>query len=285
MKLHRVKHTIKRLSPEERVAGAGALLVLLGSFFPWYSVVFNYDKDPIIENGFTGDLGVIGFVAFLLALFALINLASENLHIKLPSFGYTKEQIMMFFMGESAFLILLLIAVYTKRSFDFTNASLRFGIWMALIGALVGTFAAYAQVQKKNQKNVEAFFDHAEEEEATEEAEDDDGEMSFRQKMEMEAQKNQEEEIEAAAEQTELADFVDNDEDEAEIMVEETEVTLEVEEEPLEADSSQSDFFKKEAGVSQEEETMEEADEEENNKTKDKGIDAISMDFYDDEEE
>ena len=162
MSLRRIKHTFLRLTGEEKVIGLGALLVLIGSFMPWYSVVLNFDKKSITYNGFGGDLGVVGFVVFLMVLLSIIVLIGEHLHIKLPQLGYEKEQILFFLMGESAFLVLLSIAVYTKRSLDFTNAELRFGIYFALAGAFLGAFAAFAQIQKLKKKEVHEFFEHDE---------------------------------------------------------------------------------------------------------------------------
>lgn len=164
MKLYRIKHALMRLSPEERAAGVGCLLIFFGSFMPWYSATFSADQKTVIENGFSGDLGVIGFVVFLLTILTGLYLMGENMHVKLPTFGYIKDKIVLFLMGQSAFLLLLLVGVYTKRSLDFTNAELRFGIYTALIGAVVGTFAMFAQLQKANKKEVEAFFGQSEDE-------------------------------------------------------------------------------------------------------------------------
>ena len=163
MNLRRIKHMFLRLSPEERMAGIGAILVLVGAFLPWYSVVFSFNEKGVTESGFTGDLGVVGFVVFLLTLLSLAFLMGSHLNFKLPHFGFHKDKIILFLLGESAFLLLLTIAIYTKRSFEYTNAELRFGLYLALIGAFIGTFAAFAQIQKKQKKDVEEFFSHPEE--------------------------------------------------------------------------------------------------------------------------
>lgn len=165
MNLQRIKHTLLRLSPEEKVLSIGSLLVLLGSFMPWYSVETGFERAASHENAFSGDLGVIGFVVFLFMIINLLLLLGESLHIKIPTFGHKKENVLLFLMAESAFLVLLIIAIYTKRSLDFTNAELRFGIYTALVGTCLGSFAAFAQLQKKERKSVEEFFGHEEPEE------------------------------------------------------------------------------------------------------------------------
>jgi hypothetical protein len=165
MNLQRIKHTLLRLSPEEKVLSIGSLLVILGSFMPWYSVETGFERAASHENAFSGDLGVIGFVVFLFMIINLLLLLGESLHIRIPTFGHKKENILLFLMAESAFLVLLIIAIYTKRSLDFTNAELRFGIYTALVGTCLGSFAAFAQLQKKERKSVEEFFGHEEAEE------------------------------------------------------------------------------------------------------------------------
>ena len=158
MNLQRIKHMLLRLSTEEKVLGAGALTIIISSFMPWYSVILNYNERMTTESGFTGDLGVIGFVVFILVLIALAFLMSGYLHFKMPKFGYRKEQILLFLMGESAFLLLLTIAIYTKRSIEYTNAGIRFGLYISLIGAFMGVFAAYSQNQKIIRKETHEFF-------------------------------------------------------------------------------------------------------------------------------
>jgi len=163
MNLRRIKHTLMRMSPEEKVIGIGSLVILSGTVMPWYTVVMNFDNKPDIATGFTGDLGVIGFVIFLMSLLSLLVLVAENMRIPLPQFGYKKEQILFFFLGQTFFLTLLTMAIYTKRSLGFTDAGLRFGIYMVLLGAFFGGLSAFALIQKSRKHEVEEFFHHDDE--------------------------------------------------------------------------------------------------------------------------
>ena len=124
MNLRRIKHALFRLSNEEKMVGLGSLLVLFSTFMPWYSVVFNFNEEGLTESGFSGDLGVIGFVTFLLTGMALATLVAENSSFKLPNFGYKKEQIILFLMGESAFLLLLTLAALLLGELDFQGKTI-----------------------------------------------------------------------------------------------------------------------------------------------------------------
>jgi hypothetical protein len=164
MSLRGIKHAFLRLSAEEKVVSLGILIVLIGAFLPWYSVIYNFDRKSVTESGFSGDIGVIGFVVFILALLAGLALLGDALRFRLPDFGFKKEKIVLFLMGENAFLILLALTIYTKRSLEFTSAELRFGLYMALLGAIIGAFAAFAQAQKLAKKEVREFFGQDEDE-------------------------------------------------------------------------------------------------------------------------
>jgi len=168
MNLRRIKHTLLRLTAEEKVIGIGSLVMLLGTLMPWYSVVMSFDKKTLTETGFSGDLGVIGFVVFIMSLITILVMIGENMHLPLPHFGYKREQILFFFLGESFFITLLTMAIYTKRSLDFTDAGIRFGLYMVLLGAFFGALSAFALIQKTKKKQVSEFFSHEQEQEEDE---------------------------------------------------------------------------------------------------------------------
>lgn len=227
MNLRRIKHTLLRMSTEEKVIGIGALAIFFGSFMPWYSVVMNFDKKAITETGFSGDLGVIGFVIFLLSLLSILMLVAENMHLPLPRFGYKREQIIFFFLAESFFLTLLTMAVYTKRSLDFTDAGLRFGIYLVLLGAFFGGLSAFALIQKTKKQEVSEFFSHEQEEEREEPSETPDGDELERRVPEQM--------------------YFEQDVQPLEVIEEKEEI--EKTPEPPKIKANQMDYFKREAGV------------------------------------
>ena len=79
-----------RLSPEEKMAGIGALVVLVSTFLPWFSIIFKFENQTTV-SGFSGDLGVIGFVIFLLTAMSMSFLMAEHLHLRIPNFGFKKN--------------------------------------------------------------------------------------------------------------------------------------------------------------------------------------------------
>lgn len=148
MNFRRLKHTLLRLSLEEKVIGIGTILMMIFCFFPWYTTTSIVDKTTSTEFGLSGDLGVIGFVIFLMSFLGLLAMVSENLHLPFPKFGHKRENIVFFFTGQATFLTLLTLAVYTKRSLDFTNADIRFGLYATLAIGFFSALAAFRLIQK-----------------------------------------------------------------------------------------------------------------------------------------
>jgi len=178
MNLRRVKHTMLRLSPEEKGVGIGGLLVIFGSFMPWYRVNDIIREKVSTSYGFSNDVGIIGIVVFLIVILSLIVLIADHLHFYLPKFGYKKEQIILFLMGESAFLNLILIAIYTKRSLIPMHASLGFGIYIALAGSLIGVLSAFAQSQKIKKSENRTLPDYSNDERPTDHQEEYDSQSA-----------------------------------------------------------------------------------------------------------
>ena len=242
MNLRRIKNTLLRLTAEEKVIGIGSLLMLFGTFLPWYSVVMSFDKKSLTETGFSGDLGVIGFVIFLMSLISILVLIGENMQLPLPRFGYKREQILFFFLAESFFLTLLVMAVYTKRSLDFTDAGLRFGIYAVLLGSFFGSLSAFALIQKTKRTEVKEFFSHEQEEEKTEYAATPDQEELERRVPEPMYFEEDLRGVEVAEEAANLAPVEEIPEDEPIENVRELPKTQ----------TAQSNYFKREAGVEKE---------------------------------
>ncbi len=163
MKFKRIKHILIRLSHEEKTILIGGLAVIIGAFLPWYSTTLNFNGNPMTENGFSGDLGVIGFTATLLIILSLLFVISKHFYLPLPQFGQQKNKIILFLTGQSAFLILLTMAIYTKRSLDFTNAEINFGLYTSLLGSCIAVFATFAQIQRESSKEARTLFEQGNE--------------------------------------------------------------------------------------------------------------------------
>lgn len=163
MNFRRIKHTLKRLSMEEKIIGLGSIIVIIGCFLPWYNSNNIVSNQGVIEYGLTGDLGVIGFVILLMSFLGMLAMISENMRLPFPKFGYKRESVVFFFIGQSAFLTLLTMAIYMKRAFIALDADLRFGLYLVLTASFLSALAAFSLIRKTRQKEVVELFTHEDE--------------------------------------------------------------------------------------------------------------------------
>jgi len=191
-------------------------------------------------------------------------------------------------MGENAFLVLITIAIYTKRSLEFTDAELRFGIYLILIGAFLGAFSAFAQIQKLKREKVQEFFEHEEpplnEEEPIETPVENTKPATDNKPIEPTKNIEEPELFEESQSKPEPDPEVEEIITEDEMIEEIDEVIETVEPEPLEP-RGQGDYFTREAGIPDNvsEEKEESKPETESGKGDDKDKANISMNFYEDQ--
>lgn len=263
MNLRRIKHTLLRLSLEEKVISLGAIVNMVGCFLPWYTS--NVIDKTLTEYGLSGDLGVVGFVIFLMSLLGLLALVSENMHLPFPKFGHKRESIVFFFMGQAAFLTLLTMAIYTKRSLDFTDADLRFGIYMVLTAAFLSALAAFSLIRKTRPKLQMEFFEPEESNETegileNSEENETEGEITEA-SMNFQEDKELMDEIDQAFEEKEtgsrLASTEKEESDPSPIKKTQETISIEPSEKSEEVIPNQANYFTKEAGVGKKEEDKE----------------------------
>lgn len=147
MSTSRFKHMLVRMCPEEKAIAVALATLMISQFLPWFSVQLNSNQANI-ENGISGSLGVIGFVILLMSLIGLLYLTSDYLNLPAPKLSYAREQVILFFSAESAFLALLCIAIYKRMSLEYTQADLRFGLYLTVASSIIAAFSSYALKQK-----------------------------------------------------------------------------------------------------------------------------------------
>lgn len=170
MSLRQFRHFISRLSNEEKVLSISAIGFMTSCFLPWYSSINNFQEATQIEYGLTGEIGIIGFICFLFGGIGMSILLSKYFNLPIPQIKGNKDKVIFLIMSQAAFLFLLALAMYSKKSLGFTNAEIRFGLYSALGFACFALFSAYAQLQKNEKMQAESLIDIKQEMEARAEA-------------------------------------------------------------------------------------------------------------------
>jgi hypothetical protein len=116
------------------IAAGGALVLLISCFMTWYSL------GPASVDGTHEGLGkLVALLAFVALVVVAVELFASNVTLPLPS-----SLILIGIGGLSALLVL--IKVLDK---PYSGLSLGFGIWLALIAAIVLAVGGYLKMQEE----------------------------------------------------------------------------------------------------------------------------------------
>jgi hypothetical protein len=154
MRKKQLGHRIKALDLEKKVLSATSMLAIVACFLPWYGI-----NSRVIANGWWNAFGSIGSVAgYVVTLFALATLGIISLQVLKPEWNiqqklmFKESSILLFLSAQSFFVTLLFIPVYSQYSLiNASSSGTRFGIYIALISALISAITAFAY-QKRTEK-------------------------------------------------------------------------------------------------------------------------------------
>jgi hypothetical protein len=150
MPAKRIKQLFTGLPFERKLIGAGALLLALSVFLPWYQDLDSF-KTGDIFLGITGPLYLLGLSLLGLAVADIAIIVSGEFGKKLPMFAVKPSS---FFLGSgiAAFYLLLAInSVYFHNKFgvNITIKESQFGMFLAFIASSLVTIGGYLSGREK----------------------------------------------------------------------------------------------------------------------------------------
>ncbi|MBI4994379.1 hypothetical protein HZC21_01890 [Candidatus Peregrinibacteria bacterium] len=150
MTLSRIKETFLRLPRHIKLIGAGSLILGISTLLPWYADLDSYKiGDQFL--GITGPASFVGIVILLLSVGSLWLFSYRLLERKVPRLP-VREPIFHLFVGiESVFLLLIVNSIFFHPKFgvNITLKESRFGMTLAIIGAVILVIGAYFQNKKE----------------------------------------------------------------------------------------------------------------------------------------
>lgn len=155
------------LELEEKILNCGAFVALLGVFLPWIGGE-QLGGELVSFSGFGFYTTVIGIAVFGLELFVLlitlVPLTGGPPLVRKRS----RELVRLLLTGQATILILAALSVLIRVTIvDLRRMEIRFGIYVALIGALVALFEAFLRFQEQRRSAVQELFHHPEQSERT----------------------------------------------------------------------------------------------------------------------
>ncbi len=156
--LHRV---FLNLELEERILNIGALIAAVGVILPWISGPWG-GQDEQVFGGFGFFTSFIGASVFLLQI-VLIAILFVPLLGGPVIVTQSRRHIVRFFLSLIAsVLILASLSVLTKVTLEFPRMTLRFGVYVTLIGSLISTLYTYLLYREQRRHEVRELFHHPE---------------------------------------------------------------------------------------------------------------------------
>src|SRR5579862_3050303 len=138
-----------RLTLAQCLLASGGLLVILGTFLPWYSVTFTLFLQQQVTN-ITGWDVPTGKATLILGIAALVFVALQALRVRLPEALVEREVVLYMAAGIEAFVLGLLYLLDGPRIIStggFYSSAPGIGLYIALIGA--ATIAAGGYLRQR----------------------------------------------------------------------------------------------------------------------------------------
>ncbi len=140
-----------KLTPAQWVLASGGLLMLLGTFLPWYAVtlVVPGQQQSTIISGWDVPTGK---ATLLLGMLALALLALQLLNVKLPAMVSDREVLIYLALGVESFLFALLYLLDGPRiltSGGFYTAGTGIGLYLVLAGSIAIAAGGYLRTHDR----------------------------------------------------------------------------------------------------------------------------------------
>jgi hypothetical protein len=160
---HRFLRSLQAMEFEDRVLHSASLISLISLFFPWLSSMKTYENDALSSTGFGFRTGYIGHSIFLLQVFLLL-LALIPLFGGPALFQKTQRIFLKFTCSAlSTVLLLSCFSILLRVTFEVSNADIRFGIYLSIIGSFVATLYAFLRYEEHQRSSAQELFHHPDE--------------------------------------------------------------------------------------------------------------------------
>jgi hypothetical protein len=142
----RITQIIAELPFEKKLAGLGALVMIISLFFPWYQ-----DTDTFLTGdtftGFSGPMYFAGFTFLILAALSLTVLVMDYFDKQVPIFKVKTAKFHLWSGIASFYLLFLVGTVYFHPAFgiNITQKESGFGMFMAYSAAALLTIGGYME--------------------------------------------------------------------------------------------------------------------------------------------
>lgn len=143
---------------EEKVLHTGAMLCIIGLFFPWLGGQWFGVTEQ--WNGFGFHTGYIGHVVLLMQIFIFLVTASPLLGGPIIVRRSQRHTIRLLLGIISTALLVASFTILFRLTSEVSGAQVRFGIYVSIIGSVLAMLYAFLQYQEEAKQNSQSLFRH-----------------------------------------------------------------------------------------------------------------------------
>ncbi len=141
--MKKIIHQFKSLTRVRQFALVGAFLALIAVFMPWHATGVATLGTENIYKGLNDQNFIIGFLTLVFSTGTLLLVGLPLLRVQPPRFRWSESSILLFFGGETALLTLVLMIMPSTSLSRAVTYDLRYGIYLAFIGAVLVFLSGY----------------------------------------------------------------------------------------------------------------------------------------------
>lgn len=156
-----VKRALSALDLEERILNGSTLASLVFLFFPWLSGELA-GREPVSYSGLESHVSYIGGAILILHVAILLITILPVIGAPVMIKRAWRATMRLWFAIQAAVLILAALSVLTRVTYEFRGLEIRYGVYFALVCALISALYAFLQWQEERRREVQDLFHHPE---------------------------------------------------------------------------------------------------------------------------
>jgi hypothetical protein len=151
MPVKRINQIISDLPFERKLLGAGAILMAISTFLPWYQDLDSF-KTGDVFLGLSGPTYLAGLTILAVAIIDILLVFVESSEKKMPLISIKPSTFYLASGLISFYLLLMVNSIYFHNKFgvNITSKDSQFGMFMAFIAASLMTIGGYLATREKS---------------------------------------------------------------------------------------------------------------------------------------
>lgn len=160
-----IKRRWSELGNEEKIVGISSFVLFVSCFLPWYYgpaqevLLSRFGVEYVNFIGFQSYAYILGYLVFFCSSVCLYNFVTNLFELQKLPFSINYNAIYPY-LGERALMFeIIALFIYTRQSFEYTQAEVRFGLYLGLTASILMTVFGYLYVKNQDERSKQRTMD------------------------------------------------------------------------------------------------------------------------------